>query len=75
VRLSQCKKSPAETDGALRGHAKRGEVPAEPYFKTNSHAPSSRYPTHSRPRPKIEGRQETPTRAQKKNPAFFKDRA
>ncbi|SRR6266702_841769 len=34
--------------------------PAEPYFETNSHALSSRYPTHSRPRPKIEGRPATP---------------
>jgi hypothetical protein len=45
---SQCKKSPAETNGA-EWSCKGGWVcPAEPYLETNSHAPSSRYPTHSR---------------------------
>jgi hypothetical protein len=36
-------------------------MPADPYFEINSHAPSVRSPTHSRLRPKIEGRQATPT--------------
>jgi hypothetical protein len=38
-------KSPAETDGAEWSCKAGGYVPAEPYFETNSHAPSSRYPT------------------------------
>jgi hypothetical protein len=42
---------------ASRVSSLRRVRPAEPYLETNSHAPSSLYPTHSRPRPKIEGRQ------------------
>jgi hypothetical protein len=42
VRLSQCKKSPAEARLEVR-YAKAGRVcPAKPYFETNSHASSSR---------------------------------
>ncbi len=48
--ISDAKKAPPKPT-RLSGH-KGGWVwvPAEPYFETNSHAPSSRYPTLGRPR-------------------------
>jgi hypothetical protein len=45
VRLSQLQKSPAEAGLEFRVMIRRVGSPTDPYFETNSHAPSSRYPT------------------------------
>jgi hypothetical protein len=38
-------KKPRRNRRGVSCHARRGLGPAQPYFETNSHAPSSRYPT------------------------------
>jgi hypothetical protein len=43
--------------------------PAKPYLEINSHALSSRYPTHSRPQ--LEGRQRLQLGAKRKTPPSF----
>jgi hypothetical protein len=45
ARYFGCKKSPAEARLEFVTMRAGGYVPAEAYFETNSHAPSSRYPT------------------------------